>query len=120
MTLFSPPGLWPTRLLCPWNSSGKNTGLGSHSLLEGIEPRSPALQADSLLSESPGKPSQSLEAVTNLTVPFLITLSFLMLYLSNGSMSLCSALANCKCQLFLLINVHLCKAHVKMTLLVVF
>ena len=25
-----------TRLLCPWNSPGKNTGLGSHSFLEGI------------------------------------------------------------------------------------
>ena len=23
-------------LLCPWNSSGKNTGVGSHSLLQGI------------------------------------------------------------------------------------
>ena len=23
--------------LCPWNSSGKNTGVGSHSLLQGIE-----------------------------------------------------------------------------------
>ena len=29
-------GLQPTRLLCPWNSSGKNTEVGSHSLLEGI------------------------------------------------------------------------------------
>ena len=26
------------RLLCPWNSSGKNTGVGSHSLLQGIFP----------------------------------------------------------------------------------
>ena len=26
----------PTRLLCPWNSPGKNTGVGSHSLLQGI------------------------------------------------------------------------------------
>ena len=25
-----------TRLLCPWNSPGKNTGVGSHSLLQGI------------------------------------------------------------------------------------
>ena len=23
-------------LLCPWNSPGKNTGVGSHSLLQGI------------------------------------------------------------------------------------
>ena len=28
--------LWPTRLLCPWNSPGKNTGMGSHFLLQGI------------------------------------------------------------------------------------
>ena len=26
----------PARLLCPWNSLGKNIGVGSHSLLEGI------------------------------------------------------------------------------------
>ena len=26
----------PTRLLCPWNSPGKNTGMGNHSLLQGI------------------------------------------------------------------------------------
>ena len=25
-----PHGLWPTRLFCPWNSPGKNTGVGSH------------------------------------------------------------------------------------------
>jgi len=28
--------LEPTRLLCPWNSSGKNTGMRSHFLLQGI------------------------------------------------------------------------------------
>ena len=55
-------GLQPSRLLCPWDSPGKNTGVGSHALLQGnlpdpgIEPESPALQADSLPSESPGKP----------------------------------------------------------------
>ena len=27
-----------TGLLCPWNSPGKNTGVGSHSLLQGIFP----------------------------------------------------------------------------------
>ena len=31
-----PHGLYPIRLLCPWNSPGKNTGVGSHSLLQGI------------------------------------------------------------------------------------
>ena len=31
-----PYGLQPTRLLCPWDSPGKNTGVGSHFLLQGI------------------------------------------------------------------------------------
>ena len=31
-----PHGLQPTRLLCPWNSPGKNTGVGSHSLVQAI------------------------------------------------------------------------------------
>ena len=26
----------PTGLLCPWDSPGKNTGVGCHSLLQGI------------------------------------------------------------------------------------
>ena len=30
------PGLLPTRLLCPWNSPEKNTGVGCHALLQGI------------------------------------------------------------------------------------
>ena len=32
---LQPHGLQPTRLLCPWNSLGKNTGVGSHSFLQG-------------------------------------------------------------------------------------
>ena len=31
-----PYGLSPTRLLCPWGSPGKNTGVGCHFLLQGI------------------------------------------------------------------------------------
>ena len=40
----------PSRLLCAWNSLGKNTGVGGHLLLDGnlpnlgITPGSPALQ----------------------------------------------------------------------------
>ena len=30
-----PCGLWPARLLCPWDSPGMNTGVGCHSLLQG-------------------------------------------------------------------------------------
>ena len=29
-------GLQPGRLLCPWDSPGKNTGVGCHALLQGI------------------------------------------------------------------------------------
>ena len=34
--LLRPRGLSPSRLLCPWDSPGKNTGVGSHSLLQGM------------------------------------------------------------------------------------
>ena len=56
-TTYSPPGS-----LCPWNSSGKNTGVGCHSplqgifLTQGIVPGSPALQADYLPCEPQGSP----------------------------------------------------------------
>ena len=33
-----PCGLQPTRLLCPWDSPGKNTGVSCHFLLQGIFP----------------------------------------------------------------------------------
>ena len=33
---LGPHGLNTTRLLCSWNSSGKNTGVGCHFLLQGI------------------------------------------------------------------------------------
>ena len=32
------PGLYLTRLLCPWDSPGKKTGMSSHSLSQGISP----------------------------------------------------------------------------------
>ena len=59
---LQPHRLWPASLLWSWDSPDKNTGVGSHSFLQGnlpnsgIEPRSPALQADCLPSELPGKP----------------------------------------------------------------
>ena len=51
----------PTRLLCPWDSPGKNTGVGCRALLQGTFPSqgwslSPALQVDSLRFEPQGKP----------------------------------------------------------------
>ena len=35
---WRPHGLQPTRPLCPWDSPGKNTGVGCHFLLQGIFP----------------------------------------------------------------------------------
>ena len=35
-TLLQPHGLQHTRLLCPWDFPGKNTGVGCHFLLQGI------------------------------------------------------------------------------------
>ena len=65
--LFGTPGVLSNRLLCAWNSPGKNTRVGSHSLLQGnlpdpgYKPRSPALQADHLSHQgSPlGRQSES-------------------------------------------------------------
>ena len=60
-----PHGLQPTRLLCPWGSPGKNTGVGCHFLLQRIFPTqgsNPHLlgllhwQAGSLPLAPPGKP----------------------------------------------------------------
>ena len=36
LTLLQPHGLQPTRLHCPWDSPGKNTGVGCHFLFQGI------------------------------------------------------------------------------------
>ena len=35
-TLLRPHGLQPSRLLCPWDFSGKNTIVGCHFLLQGV------------------------------------------------------------------------------------
>ena len=35
---LQPHGLWPTRLLSPWDFPGKNIGVGWHFLLQGIFP----------------------------------------------------------------------------------
>ena len=78
---FATPGLWSPRLLCPWDSPGKNIEVGCHFLLQGIfltqgsNPGLPGLelQAYSLLSEPPEKPplplsfNNSLEKLTELS-----------------------------------------------------
>ena len=42
-----------------WDSPSQNTGVGSLSFPQGIEPRSPVLQVDSLPAEPPGKPKNA-------------------------------------------------------------
>jgi len=57
--------LRPHGLNSPWNSLGQNTGVGSRSLLQGIvptqglNPRLPTLQVDSLPFEPQGKPKNT-------------------------------------------------------------
>ena len=38
LTICHPMDRSPTRLLCPWDSPDKNTGVGCHALLQGIFP----------------------------------------------------------------------------------
>ena len=58
-----PHELQPTRLLCPWDDPGKNTGVGCHFLLQGIfltqgsnlvSLMAPALAGGFFTTESPG------------------------------------------------------------------
>ena len=55
-TLCDPMDHSPRGSLCPWDSPGKNTEVGCHDLLQGIKPRSPALQVDSLPLSHWGSP----------------------------------------------------------------
>ena len=56
-----PHRLWATKLLCPWDSPGKNTGVDCHALLQGVLPTQELksclllLQTDSLPPELSGK-----------------------------------------------------------------
>ena len=60
---FQSHGVQPARLLCPWSSPGKNTGVGCHALLQGIFPTqgsnlplgSPALAGRFFTSAPPGE-----------------------------------------------------------------
>ena len=69
---LKPHGLYPSWLLCLWDSPGKNTGVGCHALLQRIFPTqglNPCLlgllhwQADSSLLAPPGKPCRVVETI---------------------------------------------------------
>ena len=74
LSLCDPMDCSLPRLLCPWNSPSKNTGVGCHALLQGIfmtQGWNQCLlclqywQAGSLLLETPGKPSLFLDAFSD-------------------------------------------------------
>ena len=50
--LFVTPGTVPTRLLCPWDSPGKNTGVGCRFLLQCLKVKSESEVAQSCLTPS--------------------------------------------------------------------
>ena len=75
---LQPHGLQSSRLLCPWNFSSKDTGVGCHFLLQGTFPTQGwnphllcllHLQADSLLLAPPGRPPMLLCAVRLFATP---------------------------------------------------
>ena len=86
-------GLWPTRLLCPWDSPGKNAGGGfayppPKDLPDpGIEPKSPALAGNSLPSEPPGEPRKTWVQMPDLLFASThVSLNLLSLSLPNYKM----------------------------------
>ena len=65
--ILCPCGLWPSSLLCPWDSPGKNAAVGCHDLLQGIflsqgsnttSSAALAFQADSSPLSHQGSPKQ--------------------------------------------------------------
>ena len=77
-----PHGLYPTRLLCPWDFLGKNTGVGCHLLVQGsswsrIKSASPALAGGFFTAEPPKKSgfiySRAYMVILSVSVPNGIT-----------------------------------------------
>ena len=75
---LQPHGLYPTRLFCPWNFPGKDTGVGCRFLLQGIfltQGSSLYLlhwQADSLPLSHLGRPDSSVQEPTRSPWPLIL------------------------------------------------
>ena len=95
---FETHGLWPTRLLHPWDSPGKSTRVGCHFLLQGIfqtQGSNPCLlhwQADSLPLSHQGSPQKLAKttfkiclAVFLKTKPYNPAISLLSIYEEKGA-----------------------------------
>ena len=92
--LFVTPWTVVTRLLCPWDSPDKNTGVGCHALLQGIFPtqgRNSCLlgllhwQVDSLPLAPPGKPFSELGASKNQTLQAEVVHAVLVFFFVTSS-----------------------------------
>ena len=87
LTLCNPMDCSPPRLLCPWNSPGKSTGVGSQSLLQGIfwtqgsKPSLLQFKSRALTSVAPGKSRLFLFSFITLSFIFYL-LIFLSLFFS--------------------------------------
>ena len=65
----------PTMLPRPWDSPGRDTGVGFHALLQGIfltqrsntSPEFPALADEFFITEPPGKPMQEIHIYFSIT-----------------------------------------------------
>ena len=70
---LQPHGLQPPRFLCPWNSPGSNTAVGSHSLFQGISPTQGLnlglLHCRQILYHQRHQGSTSLKYISNHTNP---------------------------------------------------
>ena len=84
-----PHGLHPARLLCPWGVLQARILSGLPCIPPGglpnprIKPRPPTLQADSLLSEPPGKPLLNVH-IYQITIYTLKMLQFYLSYLNKA------------------------------------
>ena len=82
--------LQPHGLYSPWNSLGQNIVVGSLSLLQGIfptqgsNPRSPALQVDSLPAKPQGKPKNTGVGSLSLFQQIFLTQEVIHIYFSRG------------------------------------
>ena len=73
---LQPHRLQPAKLLCPWDSPGKNTGVGCHALLQGIFPTQYRTQVSCI-----GR--QNLYCWCHLRSPIHVSL-FVYIFLSNN------------------------------------
>ena len=91
LTLSDSMDLQPSRLLCPWNSPGKDTGVSSHSLLQKI-----------LLSQglNPGLP-HCRQVLYHLSHQGIHINIYIYVYTQTHSASLCCILDNLQhCKLY--------------------